>query len=137
MNKGQHTQTATGTTRHPIYIIDDDDSVRTALERLLISAGIRAKTFAGAREFLKAGVPAENACVITDVKMHGMTGLELHRKLAAEGAHVSFIFVTAYDTPEARREAREAGAIAYFRKPVDDQALIDAIQWATSREDDA
>lgn len=132
MNKGQHTQTATGAPRRPVYIIDDDDSVRVALERVLISAGIRAKTFAGAREFLKAGLPPENSCVITDVKMHGMTGLELNRKLAAEGIHVSFIFVTAYDTPEARREARDAGAIAYFRKPVDDQALVDAIQWAFS-----
>ena len=126
---------ATGATRCPVYIIDDDVSVRTALERLLISAGIRARTFSGAREFLKAGVPTGPACIITDVKMQGMSGLELHRKLAAEGARVSFIFVTAYDTPAARREAREAGAIAYFRKPVDDQALIDAIQWAQSREE--
>ena len=134
MNQGPHQRTAA--TRCPVYIIDDDLSVRTALERLLISAGIRARTFAGAREFLKAGIAHGQACVITDVKMHGMTGLELHRKLAAEGARVSFIFVTAFDTPEARREAREAGAIAYFRKPVDDQALIDAIQWAMSREEE-
>lgn len=135
MNQGPHQRTAT--MRCPVYIIDDDVSVRTALERLLISAGIRARTFAGAREFLEAGIGNGQACVITDVKMHGMTGLELHRKLAAEGARVSFIFVTAFDTPAARREAREAGAIAYFRKPVDDQALIDAIQWAMSREEEA
>ena len=134
MNQGSHQGASTGT-RVPVYIIDDDESVRTALERLLISAGIRARTFGGAREFLKAGVPVGQACVITDVKMHGMTGLELHRKLAVEGARISFIFVTAYDTPEARREAREAGAIAYFRKPVDDQALIDAIEWALSKSE--
>lgn len=134
MQMGAQRKPAAGT-RIPIYIIDDDASVRTALERLLISAGIRARTFAGAREFLDAGRPPGPACVITDVKMHGMTGLDLHRHLAAAGERVHFIFVTAYDTPEARREAREAGAIAYFRKPVDDQALIDAIHWALSREE--
>lgn len=118
-----------------VYIIDDDASVRVALERLLISACIRARTFASARDFLKAEVPLEGACVITDVKMHGMTGLELHQKIRELGARVSFIFVTAYDTEEARAEAKKAGAIAYFRKPVDDLALIDAIEWALSREE--
>lgn len=123
--------------RRPVYIIDDDASVRVALERLLLSAGFRALSFPGAREFLGAGVPAANACIITDVKMHGMTGLELHRKLLDEGVRAAFIFVTAYDTPEARREAREAGAVAYFRKPVDDQALIDATLWAIRPEESA
>lgn len=116
-----------------VYIIDDDASVRTALERLLISAGIRSRSFGSARDFLKAGVPLDGACVITDVKMHGMTGLELHQALKAAGARVSIIFVTAYDTDAARAEAKAAGAIAYFRKPVDDQALLDAIEWALSK----
>jgi FixJ family two-component response regulator len=121
--------------RRPVYVIDDDESVRVALERLLLSAGFRAVGFPGAREFLSAGVAATNACIITDVKMQGMTGLELHRRLLAEGVRAAFIFVTAYDTPEARREAREAGAIAYLRKPVDDQALIDAALWAMRAEE--
>ncbi len=125
------------TPRRPVYIIDDDASVRVALERLLLSAGFRAISFSGAREFLGAGVPAENACIITDVKMHGMSGLDLHRKLLEAGVRANFIFVTAYDTPEARREAREAGAVAYFRKPVDDQALIDATLWAIRPDETA
>lgn len=136
MNEGSRTKEPRTATRRAVYIIDDDASVRTALERLLVSAGFSTRTFAGASEFLKAGVPPEGACVITDVKMHGMTGIELQQRLNDAGARVAFIFVTAYDTPEARREAREAGAIAYFRKPVDDQALIDAIEWALGREED-
>ena len=119
---------------HPaVYIIDDDKSVRTALERLLISAGIPSRTFAGADEFLKAGIPPDGSCVISDVKMHGMTGPELHRKIRESGVRVSFIFVTAFDTEEVRAQAKIDGAIAYFRKPVDDQALLDAIGWAMSR----
>lgn len=115
-----------------VNIIDDDASVRIALERLLISAGIRSRTFAGADEFLAAGMPPDGSCVITDVKMHGMTGPELQRKVRESGAHVSFIFVTAYDTEEVRAQAKKDGAVAYFRKPVDDQALLDAIGWAMS-----
>jgi FixJ family two-component response regulator len=101
MQMGAQRKPAAGT-RIPIYIIDDDASVRTALERLLISAGIRARTFAGAREFLDAGRPPGPACVITDVKMHGMTGLDLHRHLAAAGERVHFIFVTAYGRAQAQ-----------------------------------
>jgi two-component system, LuxR family, response regulator FixJ len=119
--------------RPAVYIIDDDASVRTALERLLVSAGIRSRTFASARDFLSAGVPLDGACVISDVKMHGMSGLELHQTLLDAGEHVSFIFVTAFDTEDARAKAKRAGAVAYFRKPVDDRALIDAIEWALSR----
>lgn len=118
-----------------VYIIDDDLSVRTALERLLISAGIPARSFSGAVEFLKAGVPLEGSCVITDVKMQDMSGLELLEKLRRDGSDIPFIFVTAYDTPEGRTQARKGGAVAYFRKPVDDQALVDAIGWALNRAD--
>ena len=132
----KHAPSATATVRPTVYIIDDDASVRTALERLLISAGIRSRTFAGADEFLKAGIPSDGSCVITDVKMHGMTGPELHRKVREAGSRASFIFVTAFDTEEVRAQAKKDGAIAYFRKPVDDQALIDAIGWALSRAEE-
>lgn len=115
-----------------VNIIDDDASVRIALERLLISAGIRSRTFADADEFLAAGMPPAGSCVISDVKMHGMTGPELQRKVRESGAHVAFIFVTAYDTEDVRAQAKKDGAVAYFRKPVDDQALLDAIGWAMS-----
>lgn len=115
------------------YIIDDDDSVRVALERLLIAAGLRVRAFPSARAFLSSGASAEGACIVVDVMMHGMSGLELCRKLQADGVHTGFIFVTAHDTPETRQQAREAGATAYFRKPVDARALVDAIEWTRSR----
>lgn len=129
----KHVPSAPQTIQPIVYIIDDDASVRTALERLLISAGIRARTFNGADEFLKAGTPPNQSCVITDVKMHGMSGLELQRRVRDAGSRASFIFVTAYDTDEVRAQAKKDGAAAYFRKPVDDQALTDAIGWALSQ----
>lgn len=122
--------------RDAIYIIDDDASVRVALERLLISAGFRARTYASATDFLAAGLPSDGSCIITDVKMPGMSGLELHSKLREAGTRASVIFVTAYDTEDARAQAKKAGAVAFFRKPVDDQALIDAIGWALSRTEE-
>lgn len=138
MNEAMQTRNGTRASGRPaVYIIDDDAAVRIALERLLISARIHARTFAGAREFLEANVPLDGACVITDVTMHGMTGIELHRQLRESGARVAFIFVTAYDNEVVRAQAKKAGAIAYFRKPVDDQALLDAIEWALSREEKA
>ena len=115
------------------YIIDDDASVRVALERLLIAAGQSVRAFPSAQAFLASGVSADGACLIVDVMMHGLSGLDLCEKLQADGVHAGFIVVTAHDTPEARRKAREAGALAYFRKPVDAQALIDAIEWALGR----
>ena len=136
MMQKKNARSASNSIPPTVYIIDDDASVRTALERLLISAGIRSRTFAGADEFLKAGTPPDGSCVITDVKMHGMTGPELQRKIRASGAHVSFIFVTAYDTEEVRSQAKRDGAVAYFRKPVDDQALLDAIGWAMSHAEE-
>ena len=136
MMQKKHARVASAAGQPTVYIIDDDASVRTALERLLISAGIRSRTFAGADEFLKAGTPPDGSCVITDVKMHGTTGPELQRKIRESGVHVSFIFVTAYDTEEVRAQAKRDGAVAYFRKPVDDQALLDAIGWAMSHAEE-
>jgi len=117
-----------------VCIIDDDRSVRNALRRLLLSAGYSARTYASAMEFLDDDASAEMFCIISDVKMHGMSGLDLSRKLKAEGKDATFIFLTAHDSPAARQEAQELGGVAYFRKPVDDQALIDAIEWAASRQ---
>lgn len=133
MVKEQQPITVRATVRPTVYIIDDDDSVRTAFNRLLLSHRIRAQCFASADDFLKADVPLDGACVIADMKMHGMSGPELQKKLVESGARVAVIFVTAFDTEEARAQAKKSGAIAYFRKPVDDQALIDAIHWALSK----
>ncbi len=117
-------------TKPIVYIVDDDDSVRRALKRLIQSAGMKARTFGSADEFLKARPKEKNACLITDVKMRGLTGLQLHEKLIAAGSRLPVIYITAFDTEEIRAQAKKSGAIGYFRKPVDDQALLDSIQWA-------
>ncbi|HEY5705316.1 MAG TPA: response regulator [Terrimicrobiaceae bacterium] len=115
-----------------VYIVDDEPSVCTAYARLVRSARMRPRTFESVEEFLRADLSDENACVISDVRMSGASGLELPVLLARAGRHLPVIFVTAHDTRETRDIAQRAGAAAYFRKPVDDQALLDAVAWALS-----
>jgi FixJ family two-component response regulator len=119
-----------------VYVIDDDDSVRHALARLLKSAGLEVRTFHSASAFLKAGCRPENACVVADVCMEGMSGLQLQRELKKIGSPLRFIFVTAQDKEETRAEAIQAGGAALFLKPVDDQALLDAIHWTLTHSSD-
>ncbi len=117
-----------------VYIVDDDDSVRRAIARLIRSAAMEAQTFASGGDFLKSKFRDQKACMVADVRMPGMSGLELHQKLIERGIKLPVIFVTWFDTAETRNQARESGAFGYFRKPVDDQALLDAIQWALSSQ---
>lgn len=113
-----------------VYIVDDEPSVCTAYARLVRSAKMQPRTFASVDDFVGSDFSDANACVISDVQMPGKSGLELPALLAAAGHHLPVIFVTAHDTPETRKRAQGLGAAAYFRKPVDDQALLDAIAWA-------
>jgi len=115
-----------------VYIVDDDDSVRGAIKRLLRSMGLEAQAFASGDDFLKSEFRDQNACLVADVKIPGMSGLELHQKLSERGSKLPVIFITGFDDEETRSEARKSGAFGYFRKPVDDQALLDAIQLALS-----
>jgi FixJ family two-component response regulator len=117
-----------------IYIIDDEDSVRRALERLFQSAGIVSKSFASVEEFLRFDYSTNYTCVISDISFPGISGLKLPVELKRIGKQIPVIFVTAYDTQETRHEANRAGAVGFFRKPVDDQALIDVIDWALERK---
>lgn len=119
-----------------VYVIEDDASVRRALKRLLRAAGLEVRVFGSAAEFLEAGCQAEHACVVADVRMQGMSGLELQRQLKQAGSPFRFVFVTAQDTEETRAEAIEAGGAVLFVKPVDDQALLDAIHWTLSLSGD-
>ena len=120
-------------TKPIIYIVDDDESVRRAMKRLISSMDMDVKAFASGREFLDSEYRNHNACLIVDVKMPGMSGMELKKKLVAKGSQLPVVFITAYDTEEIRSEAKKAGAAGYFRKPVDDQALLDSIQWVLSK----
>jgi FixJ family two-component response regulator len=116
-----------------VYIVDDEPSVCTAYARLMLSARMQPRTFDSVEEFMRADLTDENACVLSDVRMPGTSGLELPVLLARAGRHLPVIFITAHDTPETREMAQRAGAAAYFRKPVDDQALLDAVAWALSK----
>lgn len=118
-----------------VYLIDDEPAVQVAFERLFRSAGLTASTFGSFDEFLTARPRTDNACLILDVRMPDRSGLEVPALLEQEGLRMPVIFVTAYDTPETRSAAKAVGAAGYFRKPVDDQALLDAIDWALSRGD--
>ena len=112
-----------------IYIVDDDESVRRGLERLIRSAGMKTVSFHGAEAFLKFNAENTNACLLADISMPGMGGLELQAELVRRGDFMPVIFITAFDTPETRDQAKKTGAAGYLRKPVDDQALLDLIQW--------
>jgi FixJ family two-component response regulator len=115
-----------------VYVIDDDASVRKALARLMRSANIDAETFSSPGEFLAIPRREENACMIADMRMPGATGLDLQHDLALRGIGIPVIVVSASDDPAIRDRARDLGAVAFFRKPVDDHALLDAIWWALS-----
>ena len=115
-----------------IYIIDDEASVCTAYARLVRSAKMQAQMFASVEDFLRSDFTVENACVISDIQMPGISGIELPGLLEKAGRKLPVIFVTAHDTPETRELAQSIGGAAYFRKPVDSQALLDAIAWSLS-----
>ena len=115
-----------------VYVIDDDESVRKAFARLLRSADLDAETFSSAEEFLKCPSPKRNSCILIDIRMPGSTGFDLQQKLTACDIGVPVIVISASDDAQIRERAKELGAVSFFRKPVDDQALLDAILWATS-----
>jgi FixJ family two-component response regulator len=118
--------------RSLIYVIDDDASVRKAFGRLLRSADLDAETFPSAEEFLSGPKQKENACIIIDIRMPGLSGFDLQQRLSSEGIKIPVIVISASDDLETRERAKELGAISFFRKPIDDQALLDAIWWAIS-----
>jgi FixJ family two-component response regulator len=114
-------------------VVDDDPSIRRALRRLLASAGLEARLFASAEEFLESSIPDTAACVIVDVRMPGMSGLELQRALHEVGNPVAVILITGYADDLARRRGLEAGAIGFLSKPFDNQDLLDAVTRALAR----
>jgi FixJ family two-component response regulator len=112
-----------------VYIVDDDWSVRHALGRLLRSAGLPNEAFGSVEDFLADVGRTENACVVADLRMSGTSALALPAILRRRGSEMPVIILTAQDSGRTRTAAKEAGVAAYFHKPVDDQALLDAIAW--------
>jgi FixJ family two-component response regulator len=113
-----------------VYLLDDDASVRRAISRLLHAAGIDVRAFGSVDEFLGSPIELTRACVVADVLMEGDTGVHLPRRLHAAGRDIPVILMTTEDNGRLRAAAKSAGAVGFFHKPVDAQALIDAIQWA-------
>ena len=113
-----------------VFVVDDDASVRVALGRLIRSAGLEVETFASAEDLLKSW-PSESAgCLILDVQLPGLSGLELQSKLAALDSTVPIIFITAHDDADARTEALNSGATDFLEKPFDDEEQLTAIHTA-------
>ena len=117
-----------------IFVIDDDQPMQRAFLLLLRSAGFDAKAFTSAEEFLTHSHVSDGDCIILDLRMPRMNGFDLMEKLISREIRTPIICVTAFDDVRSRERARELGAAAYFTKPVDDQALIDAINWAIKSE---
>ena len=113
-----------------ISIVDDDGSVRTATGNLVRSLGYVAHAFASAEEFLRSPHLNDTSCVIADVQMPAMSGLELQARLQADGHRLPFIFITAFSVDNARARALKAGAICFLAKPFAGEALINCLHTA-------
>ena len=111
-----------------IAVVDDDPGVRGSLDSLLRSAGMTSLPFTSAEALLDSGQQTHVACVVTDLHMPGMTGLELQAEIVRRGWSLPLIMMTAYPTPAAREQALAAGAVAFLTKPIDPDCLLDAIQ---------
>jgi FixJ family two-component response regulator len=111
-----------------ISIVDDDESIRAATKSLLRSLGYQVETFASAESFLDSGALARTECLILDVRMPGMGGLELQRQLNAMESPVPIVFITAHYDEMNQKQASEAGAVDFLRKPFDANTLMAAVQ---------
>jgi FixJ family two-component response regulator len=122
--------------RKLISLVDDDESIRRTTTLLIQSFGFQAAAFESAESFLKSGQLHQTSCLIVDVQMPGMNGLQLQRHLAASGYKLPIIFITAYDNKESRQQAMQAGAVAFLSKPFNDKHLLETIR-ATLRDDES
>jgi FixJ family two-component response regulator len=113
-----------------VAIVDDDDLMRSALQGMLKSVGLHSQAFASAEEFLTSGQQHQTACLITDIRMPGMSGLELQAKLNAEHCRIPTIFITAHGDTRMRMQALRAGAVEFLAKPFDDEALLGSVRAA-------
>jgi FixJ family two-component response regulator len=113
-----------------VAIVDDDELMRGALQGLLKAVGLSAQTFASAEEFLNSGLHRATACLIADIRMPGMSGLELQAKLNSERCSIPTIFITAHGDAKMRMQALRAGATEFLTKPFDDEVLLENVRAA-------
>ena len=116
-----------------VHIVDDDDSVRKGLSRLMRSAGIESHAYGNPESFLAEVHNEDHACILMDITMPRMNGLELSGRLKAKGIVLPVIAISARDDDDTRQLARDLGVRFFLRKPVDDQALLDAIAWVVQQ----
>lgn len=113
-----------------VVIIDDDESVRNALIGLMKEAGLPACSFASAQEFLGCGQKQKTSCLVADISMPGMSGLELQARLNADRLRIPMIFITAHGDEKMRLQALRAGAVEFLTKPFDEEVLIECVRAA-------
>ena len=113
-----------------IVIVDDDESVQSALQDLMEADGLSARCFGSAEEFLKSGLQRRAACLVVDIRMPGMSGLELQARLKADRLNTPIIFITAHGDARARMQAMREGAAEFLVKPFDRQVLLNRVRAA-------
>jgi FixJ family two-component response regulator len=116
-----------------VVVIEDDESYRAAVERLLRSAGFSVQAFGSAEAFLNSGRQHESGCLISDIRMPGMSGLELQSKLNSDHCPIPTIFITAHGDEKMRLQAMRGGAVMFLTKPFDDEILLEAVRVALKR----
>ena len=120
-----------------VFIVDDDDRMRAATQRLLKTVGLHSEAFATPQEFLQHNLPDVASCLILDVRLPGMSGLDVQRKLNERGVTIPIIFITGHGDIPMTVEAMKSGAEEFLTKPFRDQDLVDAIQHALKRDDES
>jgi len=118
-----------------ISVVDDDASVRKTTKLLIESFGYRAVVFESAETFLKSGQLNDTSCLVVDLQMQGMNGLQLQSHLVSEGCSIPIIFISAYGNNESRRQAMQGGAIAFLDKPFRDEQLLKDIRSALKKQE--
>jgi RNA polymerase sigma factor (sigma-70 family) len=117
-----------------VFVIDDDSSMRTAISELIEAVGISCQTFESGQELLNATLPDVPGCLVLDVRLPGLSGLNLQRELTARGISIPIIFITGHGDIPMSVQAMKAGAVEFLTKPFRDQDLLDAIEQATERD---
>jgi len=118
-----------------VFIIDDDDRMRAAMQRLLKSIGLNSKSFAAPQDFLQHKLPDGPSCLVLDVRLPGMSGLDVQHKLNEKGVHIPIIFITGHGDIPMTVKAMKSGAVDFLTKPWRDQDFVDAVQQALERDD--
>jgi FixJ family two-component response regulator len=120
--------------RKMVAVVEDDDSYRVAVQRLLKSAGFSVQSFATAEDFLRSGRQHETGCLISDIRMPGMSGLDLQARLNADHCLIPTIFITAHGDEDMRLQAMRGGAVKFMVKPFDGEILLESVRAAFDAE---